>query len=331
MIEEINKEIERLYTAKGFSHKVAKDYLAQLIPYRDVCPEDIKEKLESAISYCENAIDSNKARVAIAEQIKIFENAANLFPSNKGVSVKMEHDNLYYKLFIKIGAYDMFLQYKLMCNEIRTWFYFNTRPFMLKKKIDTFAFMEKSKSDYYVKFVSDFNWGEVFQDILNQMKTNYDVLLKACADSCAYNLDGTPKYKQWKNFAKIKVVRLPNDNLVQGYKNGEAPLGSHVVGGNGSFRIYEKGDYAIEYTVERVSIELPTRQSHWVDVDSYIRELKDKNGWRKLPYDLINSKLPSKVAVITYNMDEDPRDREFIPIEFGGSWLQLLKDSLKDL
>ena len=50
-----------------------------------------------------------------------------------------------------------------------------------------------------------------------------------------------------------------------------------------------KGDYVIEYTVERVSLELPIRQSHLVDVDSYIRELKEKNGWRNLPYKLITS------------------------------------------
>ena len=330
MDEEFLKDLEKIYTSKYVKLEETRDMLERLKKYRDICSEELKYKIDSGISYCENIIANNEARMAIAEQIEIFEKAANSFPSNKTISVKMDHDSLDYKLFIKVGVYDMFMQYKLMYSEIRTWFYFNTKPFMLKNK-EPFAFIEKSRGDYYIKCVSDFNWGTAFKDILNQMKSNYDVLLKTCAESCAYNPDGTPKYKQWKNFAKIKVVRLPNDILIQGVKNGEIPFGSHVVGGNGSFRIFEKGDYAIEYTVDRVSLELPIRHSHWVDVDSYIRELKDKKGWRKLPYDLINSKLPSKVAVITYNMDEDPREREFIPIEYGGSWLQLLKDSLKDL
>ena len=330
MDDEILKDLEKIYTSKYVKLEETLDMLERLKKYRDICSEELKYKIDSGISYCENIIANNEARMAIAEQIEIFEKAANSFPSNKTISVMMDHDSLYYKLFIKVGVYDMFMQYKLMYSEIRTWFYFNTKPFMLKNK-EPFAFIEKSRGDYYIKCVSDFNWGTAFKDILNQMKSNYDVLLKTCAESCAYNPDGTPKYQQWKNFAKIKVVRLPNDILIQGVKNGEIPHGSHVVGGNGSFRKFNKGDYVIEYTVERVSLELPIRQSHLVDVDSYIRELKEKNGWRNLPYKLINPRLPSKVAVITYDMDEDPRERQFFPIEYGGSWLQLLKDALKDL
>lgn len=326
----ILKDLDKLYASKYVKLEDVRDMLERLKKYRGICTEELKYKIDSGISYCENIIDNNEARKAIADQIEIFENAAKSFPSNETISVMMEHDNIDYKLFIKIGAYDMTLQYKLKSNEIRTQFYFNTRPFMLKNK-EPFAFIEKSRGDNYVKYVSELNWGNAFQNILNQLNTNYGVLLKACADGCAYNPDGTPKYKQWKNFAKIKIVRLPNDILIQGVKNGETPFGSHVVGGNGSFRKFNKGDYVIEFTVERVSLELPIRQRHLVDVDSYIRELKDKNGWRNLPYKLINPRLPSKVAVITYDMDEDPRDREFIPIEYGGSWLQLLKDSLKDL
>ena len=98
MDDEILKDLEKIYTSKYVKLEETLDMLERLKKYRDICSEELKYKIDSGISYCENIIANNEARMAIAEQIEIFEKAANSFPSNKTISVMMDHDSLYYKL-----------------------------------------------------------------------------------------------------------------------------------------------------------------------------------------------------------------------------------------
>lgn len=57
----------------------------------------------------------------------------------------------------------------------------------------------------------------------------------------------------------------------------------------------------------------------------------EKLGRNRMPYKLLNSKLPQIIKVITYDMNEDPISRHFVPVEYGGDWLIFLKKCFKDL
>jgi hypothetical protein len=50
-----------------------------------------------------------------------------------------------------------------------------------------------------------------------------------------------------------------------------------------------------------------------------------------MPYDMLNSKLPQRLEVITYNMDLDPDQREFVPVGYDESWQKFLEECFKDL
>ena len=220
-------------------------------------------------------------------------------------------------------------------NEIHTRFFFRyidkidlprMKGFMLRHKavpggLKAFA---KVRSDYHVLPVSLSTWADEMIRTVKYLEENLGPFIELCRDSCPFNTDGTHKFKSWKNYAKVKIIRMEDNPLIQGVKGGATPSGMHVVGGNGSFRVFNKGDYGIEYTVERLAGECPRRGTSFVNMDIYLRELKERLGRKRMPYDLLNSRLPERLEVITYDMNLDPEDRRFVPIAYDGSWQKLL-------
>ena len=70
----------------------------------------------------------------------------------------------------------------------------------------------------------------------------------------------------------------------------------------------------------------------FIDVDTYMRQLKETKEWgRNLPYKKVNELLKEKVEVITYDMDKEPFERTFYPIGYDGNWITYLSDKLKNI
>ena len=227
-------------------------------------------------------------------------------------------------------------------NEIRTMMYFTSgedmlqrsRRFIIKREtvpsdLQVFA---RTRSNYHFLPVSLSDWAEEIISTVNAVRSNPEAFLRMCRLSCPFNEDGSHKFKSWKNYAKVRITREENNPVVQGLKGGEVPSGSHAVGGNGSFRVFNKGEYGIEYTVERIAGEEPRRGvPHFVGADEYLRGLMTRLGRQRMPYDILNSKLPPRLEVITYDMDLDPDQREFVPVGYSESWQQFLEECFKEL
>lgn len=227
-------------------------------------------------------------------------------------------------------------------NEIRTCMYFTfgedmcqrTKRFMIKREtvpanLPVFA---RIRSNYHYLPVSLSNWAEEMISTVSAARSDPEAFLRMCRLSCPYNEDGSHKFKSWKNYAKVRITREENNPVVQGLKGGEVPSGGHVVGGNGSFRVYNKGEYGIEYTVERIAGEEPRRGiPHFVGADEYLRALMTRLGRKRMPYELLNSKLPQSLEVITYDMNLDPDQRVFVPVGYDESWQQFLEECFKEL
>lgn len=229
-------------------------------------------------------------------------------------------------------------------NEIRTRMYFlykdkigceRSRSFMIRRDsaLSEFRLFAKARANYHFLPVTYSTWANEMIGTVNHIRRDNRSFLNMCEESCPFNEDGSHKFKSWKNYAKVEIVREGDNPLIQGVKGGERPSGFNVVGGNGSFRVFNRGIYGLQYTVERIAGEKPVRgYPTFVCFDDYLRMLRDKLGYsRNMPYDLLNAKLPDRVQVITYDMDKEPEDREFVPVEYGGSWLQLLQECFKDL
>ena len=251
-------------------------------------------------------------------------------------------------LHVSIDKYVFEMNYrqneKIERNEIRTNVYYHYfdkeeredfKCFMIRKDavpngLDIFA---KSRSDYHYMPVSRSDWADKMISAVNWVRNNRGSFIKMCKVSSPYNDDGTHKFKFWKNFAKVEFVRIGDDKLVQGIKGGETPAGGHFVGGNGSFMVFNKGEYGLQYIVERLAGEKPRRgYPTFVEMDEYLRQLRDRLGYsRKMPLDLLNSRLPDRIEVITHEMDKRPEEREFVPVGHNGSWDTFVQECFKGL
>ena len=88
----------------------------------------------------------------------------------------------------------------------------------------------------------------------------------------------------------------------------------------------------MKVTLDCLAGEKPIKHDCFIDVDEYIRQLKDTKEWgRNLPYKKVNEFLSEKVDVITYDMDKEPFERAFYPVDYDGNWITYLKDKLKTI
>lgn len=283
----------------------------------------------------------------IIEQENRLKQYVHLHPNDEGVSINLY--NAYGKfpcIKVDIDSFILEIQYHysddFIVNQIQTYLYYSfldkmglssTKPFMMKRDVvsPVFSLFQKPYYDYYRTFVSSNDWAEKMIKGISIIRQYRDSFLKLCRLSCPYNSDGTHKFKSWQSTAKVSIIRKDNIYLTQGWKKGEFPLGNHVVGGNGSHVCFDKSDYGILITVEKISFEKPIKGKQFENLNEYLRSLMEKLGRNRMPYKLLNSKLPQIIKVITYDMNEDPISRHFVPVEYGGDWLIFLKKCFKDL
>lgn len=254
----------------------------------------------------------------------------------------------YPRLQVTVGSFMFEMDYRLQedisKNEIRIRLYFlytdkigyeRSRSFIIKRGSapTEYGIFAKVRADYHFLPVTYSTWANEMIRLVKIIRRDNRNFLKMCKDSCPFNSDGSHKFKSWKNYAKVEIVREGDNPLVQGVKGGETPIGAHVVGGNGSFRVFNRDNYGLQYTVERLAGEKPVRgYPTFVNFDEYLRALRDRLGYsRNIPYDRLNAKLPDRLEVITYDMDNEPELREFVPTEYDGSWLKFLQECFKDL
>jgi len=208
-----------------------------------------------------------------------------------------------------------------------------TRQFMIQKKDASTLFpnLLNSYGEYHRMEVTYEDWGYRMLDAVKAVKDNQEAFLKMCRNSCPFNPDGTNRHKDWKTTASLEITSSSNNELVQGVKGGDTP-GGRYAGGNGSFVTFGKVSYELKVTLKCLSYEKPIREYEvTIDVDEYIRNLKEKLGRTKLPYELLNECLPDNVEVFTTDMEEEPEDREFRPAGYGNSWFALLDAAFKNL
>ena len=350
MDNSIFEDIYTLYQKEEVDINEVHVMLGRLEDYILVCPKEEKWECKKKIFEFKSFIEWWSIRAQFQHQKKILEESIEYYNSLGKIKIEFNENkkevlsNLY--IFLEEN-FVIGISYKLIPqdekkNELRINFYrkvedepLSTYQFVLRKELlaKFFEFRVKRLKDeiIYVSPVLFDNWGEKISGIFKTINDNLKDIVSICNECCPFNADGSYKYKQWKNHSKLEITSEDNNYLEQGVKKNEIPRGNHIVGGNGSYVHFERVKYVLKYTVKCVSVEMPISYSHTVDVDEYIRELKERMGWKNLRYEIVNSKLPVEVEVITYDMDKCYYEREFTPIKYNGSWVQLLKEAFKDL
>lgn len=281
-----------------------------------------------------------------SKQLASIQEFARIHSGKCGVSV--HYNNAYGKypnLIVDIEEYILDIWYKYYDDNskdiIRINLYYKPKsdssrslPFMIKRDhaFRDFPCFVKSRQDFHYFPVHYSEWADKMISLITTVIKNKGSFLELCKQSCPYNDNGTHKYKFWKNFAELEIKRVDNHELIQGIKGGKYPFGNHIVGGNGSFLSFNKGTYVLQITIRVLSCEKPIRNHKIIiDFDDYLRELMERLGYKKMPYELLNSKLPKQLEVITYDMDKEANNRDFYPIDYNGSWQNLLQVCFKDL
>lgn len=327
----------------GYNSETLLAIKSKLDSYLPTCPEEDKKECQQKIDWAETLITECKEVDNLQHQYDLFH---NFVIENKQLGdVELEYIEPYGNsvgVDVKVYKYVMELVFKPMAesekNEVRTRFFLDVgglyKQFMLRKKAipSEFANVQFKRRDYYPTSVRWDNWGSFIINSIKTVTNDPVTFLQMCKISCPYNEDGSHKFKSWKTRAKIEVTYDANTGIIQGVKNGETPFGAHVVGGNGSFRFFNKGDYVLKIELDCLADEMPIKHSCFVNIDSYVRQLKEAKGWgRNLPYQKVNQLLNEKIEVITYDMNKDPEERDFYPVDYEGNWLTLLKEKLHDL
>ena len=253
----------------------------KLDSYLLTCSEEEKAKCQKEIELADKLIKECEEMDKLRQQYNLFHDYV-LEHKQSGI-VEMEYFEPYGKYFgvyVKVERFVMEITFKPMDesekNEIRTKFYFDVdglyKPFMIRKETvpEEYAIIQKKRRDYYPASVRWENWGDVVIKAITAVEENPQRFLLMCESSCPYNNDGTHKYKSWKTKAKVEVSYDANTGIIQGVKKGETPSGAHVVGGNGSFRFFEKGDYVLKVMLDCLAGEKPVKHDCFINIDEYI-------------------------------------------------------------
>lgn len=327
-----------------FKHGYYSDNLRALKPkldnYLTTCPDEDKAMCKRKIILVDRLIEADILRQQCALLYDYVQSNAKL-----GL-VELEFTEPFgnsYGVEVKVDNYVMELVYKPMMdepekNEVRTKFFIDVnglyKAFMIRKDaipVD-YTILQRKRRGYYPTSVRFDNWGNLIIDTIRKVVSNPGSVLQMCQLSCPYNNDGTHKYKSWKTKAKVEITYAANTCVIQGVKNGETPFGAHIVGNNGSFRVFDKGDYVLKIKLDCLACEKPIKYDCYVDIDSFMRHMKESKGWGyNLPYKKVNSVLFEKIEVITYDMDKAPEERTFYPIDYDENWIAFLEERFKDI
>lgn len=317
--------------------------IAKFEEYALTCPEDEKLRCERYIKMHQDRIDYINDVNVLHEQFQTFKSFIDGFHSGNGIELEyVEPFGNSFGVEVKIDNIVMEMVFKPLevteKNEVRTKFYLSTsdqqyKQFVLKKECiySNLVNLKKFRRDYYYLPVGHDNWGTMMIQTIKEVEKATDDIFRMCRVSCPYNADGTSKYSDWKTYANVEISYESDCPLIQGLKNGEQPDGAHVVGGNGSFRVFNKGTYGMKVTVDKMGPEKPVRQEYFFDIDDYLRGIKEKLGRTRMPYKQLNDLLAGKVQVITTDLNLDPLERRFFPVEYDMDWQKFLDDKFGSL
>ncbi len=323
----------------GYNSEKLSEIKLKLTDYLKTCPEEEKNRCQREIDFLTELIKECVNVEKLRQQYTVFHDYIENYKKTGDVDLEyIEPFGNSYGVYVKIGKYVMELVFKPMDdpekNEVRTRFYFHAdrfKGFMIRKDsiLPTYTNLRRKRRDYYPTSVGYDSWGDFIISCIKTVLHSPQVFLYMCQQSCPFNDDGTHKFKSWKTRAKVEIAHEENSVLIQGVKNGGIPIGNHIVGSNGSFRYFGKGDYVLKLTLDCLSFENPIRHTCYVNVDKYIRNLKEMKQWgRNMPYKKVNALLCEKIEVITYDMNKNPEERTFFPTNYEGNWVTFLEEKL---
>ena len=315
-------------------------YTKELLDELDMAenaPSCDKEKAKEVREYLVNVIEYHK-------KLNKIKNFAKQLPIASGITAEYFHPyGKPYNHCIHINVEHFGVEMTFFGGSLGEKRYINTclyyltgdrsRPFVIGKGkcLDMFPSFQRIHKGFHSMAVNPDEWIDRMLGIAESIVSHKEEFVRMCQDSCPFNENGTHKYDSWKTTAKLEISSVGKNELLQGFKNGSTPSGCKFTGSNGSFVAFSQR-YVLRITLKCLSGEIPISDYvQDIDMNEYLRVLRDKLGKRQLPYEVLNSKLPQDVEVITTDMEEDPEYRTFKPCSYNCRWEILLNESILPL
>lgn len=302
---------------------------------------------EKEIAYYER--EANELRGYINDALWQLLEFADSYPTNKSIKIQycehweIPHFGRSFGIEVTIDDFNVFLEYvqNRRYSQIMINFYHlfigqrgeDFKHIMLKKKYMS-SWIEgnfRRIDNHYIYPVTTEQMPQAMRDIVHYIESNQTDFIAMCRKSSSYNENGTHKFKSWTTTATVQITSESNTGVVQGFKDGERPqFYNHYTGGNGSFRVWDKITYGIELNIACISDELPISQKIFIDADEYLRKKKEEfNIGRNMPYAKLNAFLTKEIRVITKDMNLDPRERQFFPMDYNLDWRKVIDEAFK--
>jgi hypothetical protein len=277
--------------------------------------ELIKRNLETSLTAIKNNFNF------------VYNIRLDLEPYVAEISLKNE---LRLEFYQKISEYDKKTLYSIMPN---------------KEYVPKFIIQNGKyhSGGYDLKLTQLKDLSTVIIKMVDLIMQNQSSLISFCDKSTNWNPDGTKKreFDSWKTDAKIIKIskEMPIQRMIQGISKQEQSSYNNspfLHGSNGTYIENTNSFWCLTFKVKRLAYEVDKPEYLTLNIHNYITsKLMPKLGWEKITANRlakINDMIKNKpLKVVTYDMDEPPIYREFIPEDSKSNWDSVLNELLSQL
>ena len=267
------------------------------------------------------------------------------------LTAKKKYESFDYYIELDLEPYVAKISYE---NELRLEFYQkisdydnNTLYSIMPKKeyVPNFIIQNgKYQSGGYVfKLAKLTDISKIIIKMIDLIRQNQSALISFCNNSTNWNPDGTKKRKfdSWKTDAKIIKIskEMPIQRMIQGISKQEQSSYDNspfLHGSNGTYIENTNPIWCLTFKVKRLAYEVDKPEYLTLNIHNYITSiLMPKLGWEKITVnrlEKVNDMIKNKpLKVVTYDMDQDPIYREFIPDDSKSNWDSVLNELLSQI
>jgi len=267
------------------------------------------------------------------------------------LTAKKKYESFDYYIELDLEPYVAKISYE---NELRLEFYQknseydNNTPYSImpnKEYVPNFIIQNgKYHSGGYVfKLAQLTDFSTIIIKMVDLIRQNQSSLISFCNKSTNWNPYGTKKreFDSWKTDAKIIKIskEMPIQSMTQGVSKQEQSSYDNspfLHGSNGTYIENTNPIWCLTFKVKRLAYEVDKPEYLTLNIHNYITSiLMPKLGWEKITVnrlEKVNDMIKNKpLKVVTYDMDQDPIYREFIPDDSKSNWDSVLNELLSQI
>lgn len=263
-----------------------------------------------------------------------------------------DYSKLFFYIRLNIGCYVAEIS---LNNDLRLQFYqqisdrydrntlYKIMP--IKKYVPEFLFTigKYNNGGFVLPLTSLTDFSTVIIKVVDFILGYQSSLMSFCEKSSNLNSDRSEKkkFKSWKTDATLCKIskEMPIQRMYQGIsqqKQASYDNSPFLHGSDGTYVENVNPFWELKFKVKRLAYEVDSPQILTLDIHDYITKvLMPKLEWGKITenrLEQINNLIKDKtLKVVTFDMEEAPLYRKFVPEDYNNNWNAVMDDILSKL